>query len=67
MRVRYIEKPDVEGYASRWNPSAIGSEVVLWFDDGSATSEEISLLEPVDDTRERWIKELDVLLMDGAP
>jgi len=60
MRVRYIDKPEIEGFADKWNPAGLG-ECILWFDDGSATSEEVKLLEPVNGTREQWYA-----VMNGA-
>lgn len=58
MKVRYIDKPESVGYASRWNPHGLG-ECILWFDDGSATSEEVKLLEPAEGTREEWYAEMN--------
>ncbi|MBU6232343.1 hypothetical protein KGP36_06950 [Patescibacteria group bacterium] len=56
-RVRYIDKPEVEGSAGKWNPCGLG-ECILWFDDGSATSEEVKLLEPIGMTRQEWYDEM---------
>lgn len=58
-RVRYIHRPEVEGSASQWNPSTLG-EVIVQFDDGSATSEFVYILEPVDVTREQWYEEMNI-------
>lgn len=44
MKVRYTNKPEVAGFADRFNVSSL-SEVLLFFDDGDATSEEIGLLD----------------------
>lgn len=58
MRVRYIDNPTVEGDASKWNQFGLG-ECILTFDDGSATSEEVKLLEPIAHTRSEWYEEMN--------
>jgi hypothetical protein len=44
MRVRYTDRPRITGFAGSFNTSAL-AEVILYFDDGDATSEEIKVLD----------------------
>ncbi len=54
MKVRYTEKPEITGDASSLNMHGVG-EVIVWYTDGSASSEEISLLEVYLDSQQRWM------------
>jgi hypothetical protein len=44
MRVRYIGRPEVTGWAGEFNTHGLG-EVIVGFDEGDMTSEEVRLLE----------------------
>lgn len=44
MRVRYTDRPEITGFTDKWNTHGLG-EVILFFDDGDATSEEVRLLD----------------------
>lgn len=54
MRVRYIDKPEITGSASQFNMHGL-SEVIVWYADGSASSEEIRELEVYLDRQQRWV------------
>jgi hypothetical protein len=44
MRIRYTERPTIEGFATTFNTHGVG-EVIAGFDDGEMTSEAISELD----------------------
>jgi hypothetical protein len=53
MRVRYLASPEITGDSSSFNMAGLG-EVIVYYGDGSASSEEISELEVYLDSQQRW-------------
>jgi hypothetical protein len=44
MKIRYADRPGTTGFTDRFNTHGLG-EVIVYFDDGDSTSEEIKALE----------------------
>jgi hypothetical protein len=60
MKVRYKDKPEIAGDSSSFNMHGLG-EVIVYFPEGDASSEEIRELEVYLDSRREWVSLSDAL------
>ena len=60
MKVRYRDKPHITGYSDKFNMHGLG-EVIVTYEGGDASSEEIRELEVWLETQQRWASMSDAL------